>query len=456
MNLDINKINKVYLAGLGGIGLSALAYYFLNLNKKVTGSDLVVSEVTRRLVKKGVTINFQQVAGNINNDIDLLIYSSALPSDHPEIRQAQKLNIPTLSYFQFLGWLSQQYKTIAVAGTNGKTTTTAMLGLILTEAGLDPTVIVGSLVPQWGTNFRLGKSDLLVVEACEWQAHMLAITPQMIVLTNVAEDHLDFYKDLQDIKNHFQRFTDKLPVDGLFFRNLNDQDSQAINYQGKVISYGHSEAADFSWQNLQIGQGQQSVAIFKNHEPLINLTLQVPGEYNLFNATAAVAVADQLGVGKDKIRTALNNFQGTWRRFEIVGDWQTNLVISDYAHHPDSIKGLLKAAKDFYPDKKLIAIFQPHHHNRTKTLLNDFAKAFTLADEVIISEIYKVSGREDKQQEKVTSHDLLAKMKHNYKHYAADLAEVEAILQSSNFHKSVLLFIGAGDIDNVAREIVTS
>jgi UDP-N-acetylmuramate--alanine ligase len=450
MNLDINKIKKVYLAGLGGIGLSALAYYFLNLNKKVTGSDLVVSEVTRRLVKKGVTINFKQVANNINADIDLLIYSSALPLDHPEIKQAQKLNIPTLSYFQFLGWLSQQYRTIAVAGTNGKTTTTAMLGLILAEAGLDPTVIVGSLVPQWGTNFRFGQSDILVVEACEWQAHMLEINPQMIILTNIAEDHLDFYKDLADIKNHFQQFVDKLPTDGLLIKNIDDENSRTIKYKGQIINYGTDKQAEFCWADLKITIGQQKFTVDGK-----GFTLRVPGQYNIYNATAAIAASYYLGADKGAVQSALADFQGTWRRFEIVGEWQSNIVISDYAHHPDSIKGLLRATKDFYPDKKLVAIFQPHHHNRTKTLLDDFAQAFDLADEVIISEIYKVSGREDKQQEKVTSHDLLAKMPHDHKHYAADLPEIKNILEQLKLQNSVLLFIGAGDIDNLARELTS-
>ena len=215
MNLEINKINKVYLAGIGGIGLSAIAYYFLNFNKKVIGSDLIESKITKKLENKGIKINFNQENKNITKDIDLFIYTSALPLDHPELLAAQKLKIKTLSYFEFLGLLSKKYKTIAISGTNGKTTTTAILGLILEEAGLDPTVIVGSLVPQWQSNFRGGQSDILVLETCEWQANMLEIDPQMIILTNIAEDHLDYYKDLEDIKKHFQKFVNKLPKNGL-------------------------------------------------------------------------------------------------------------------------------------------------------------------------------------------------------------------------------------------------
>ncbi len=193
--MKLENINKVYLAGIGGIGLSALAYYFLNLKKEVAGSDLIESEVTKRLLDKHVQINFKQKKSNISSNIDLFIYSSALPDDHIELLKAKELNIPVYTYFEFLGLLSKQYKTIAVTGTNGKTTTTAMLGLMLEKAGLDPTVIVGSLVPQWGSNFRFGKSDILVVEACEWQANMLKIEPNIVVLTNIDEDQLKYLKE---------------------------------------------------------------------------------------------------------------------------------------------------------------------------------------------------------------------------------------------------------------------
>ena len=454
MKLDLDKINKVYLAGIGGIGLSAIAYYFLNLEKQVVGSDLVESEVTKRLLEAGVDINFKQKVGNISDNIDLLVYSSALPDDHVELVKARELKIPILSYFEFLGLLSKKYKTIAVTGTNGKTTTTAMLGLMLEKAGLDPTVIVGSLVPQWKSNFRLGQSDILVVEACEWQAHMLEIDPDIIALTNIAEDHLDFYKDLADIKNHFQKFVDKLPNDGLLVKNFDDQDSDEIRFAGKLLTFGKNDKADCYFQNVDISAGQQKFSVYKEGEEMSKVELAVPGEYNIYNALAVMAVAKHLGVNKHQMWNAMREFKGTWRRFELVGQIKNNLVISDYAHHPESINGLLRAAKDFYPDKKIIAVFQPHHHNRTKTLLDDFAKAFYLADQVIISEIYQVSGREDVKHENVTSQDLIDKMHHNKKYYAKDFAEARKILKDINPIDAVILFIGAGDIDDLAREVI--
>ena len=453
MDIDLSKIEKVYLAGIGGIGLSAIAYYFLSQGKTVEGSDTTKSEVTKRLEDKGVYIHYQQKDNNLNESFSLFVYTSALPEDHPELVAAKSLNIPTLSYFQFLGFLSKHYKTIAVTGTNGKTTTTALLGLILEKAGLDPTVIVGSLVPNWKSNFRLGKSDILVVEACEWQAHMLELSPQTIILTNVAEDHLDFYKDLADIQKHFQMFVDKLPVDGIFIQNKDDANSQVVKYPGKTLTFGQDKRANYVFQDLVIKDGQQIFDVV-NAEQKNNFILNIPGLYNIYNAVAALVAADILGANQHQIWNALHDFASTWRRFEKVGVYKSNVVISDYAHHPDAVQGLLKAARDFYPNKKIVAIFQPHHHNRTLTLLDEFAKSFILADQVIISEIYRVQGREDKEYEQVNSQDLLDKMNHPQKYYAANLDEVKNVLRTLNPLDSVLLFIGAGDIDNLARELV--
>lgn len=454
MNLDIQKINKVYLSGIGGIGLSALAYYWLDQDKQVLGSDLIKTEITQRLIDKHVDIYFQQKASNLTADIDLFIYSSALPDDHPELTRAREMKIPVVSYFEFLGLLSKNYKTIAVTGTNGKTSVTAMLGLALEKAGLDPTVIVGSIVSAWNSNFRLGKSDILVVEACEWQAHMLEIDPNIIVLTNIAEDHLDFYKDIDDIKNHFQKFVDKLPQDGLLFKNFDDANSNNIKSKTKIINFGNNKQADYYFDNLELNKAEQKFDIFKNNQLLNNFSIIIPGEYNVYNAVSTVAVADTLGANKHQIWNSLHEFNGTWRRFENLGEYKSNIVISDYAHHPDSIKGLLKATRDFYPDKKLIAIFQPHHHNRTQTLLDDFAISFDLADQAIISEIYQVSGREDAKHEDVSSQDLVDKIKNTKAWYAKDFDEVKNIFKKTNPVDSVLLFIGAGDIDDLARELV--
>ncbi len=453
MNIDLQKINKVYLAGIGGIGLSALAYYFLHQKKQVIGSDVQKSEVTKRLEDKGVFINYKQKASNITTDIDLFIYTSALAADHPEFLKARKLKIPVLSYFEFIGYLSKQYKTIAIAGTNGKTTTTAMLGLIMEKAGLDPTVIVGSLIPQWGSNFRFGKSEWLVVEACEWQAHMLEINPQIIVLTNIAEDHLDYFKDLSDIKKHFQKFVNKLPESGVLIKNADDKNSHKITWPGKLITVGQDKAATYNFLEINSKDGAQHFQVHHQRKLLADFDLVIPGIYNAYNALDAIAVSDYLGINKHQIWNALHDFSGIWRRFERVGAWQNNIMVSDYAHHPDAIKGLLKAAKEFYPNKKIIAIFQPHHHNRTKTLLSEFAASFALADQTIITDIYQVRGREDAMHDQVSSQDMVALMSDNLVYYAAKFMDIKKVLRRLNPSDSILLFIGAGDIDTLAREM---
>lgn len=453
MNIDLQKINKVYLSGIGGIGLSALAYYFLHQKKQVIGSDVQKSEVTKRLEDKGVFINYKQKSSNITTDIDLFVYTSALPSDHPEFLKARKLKIPVLSYFEFIGFLSKQHKTIAIAGTNGKTTTTAMLGLILEKAGLDPTVIVGSLVQQWGANFRFGHSEWLVVEACEWQAHMLEINPQIIILTNVAEDHLDYFKDLADIKKHFQQFVNKLPMEGVFVKNTDDKNSQKIVFAGKSIGIGASKFATYRLGNIQFRDNTQHFSIYKKKKKWAEFSLKIPGLFNVYNALDAIAVSDILGINKHQIWNSLHEFTNTWRRFEYLGQWKNNTVISDYAHQPDALQGLFRAAREFYADKKIIAIFQPHHHNRTKTLLKEFASSLSLPDQAIITDIYQVRGREDKMHDAVSSKDLVALMKPDKTFYAPKFVDIKKVLRQVNPSDSVLLFIGAGDIDSLAREL---
>ena len=454
MKLDFKKINKVYLSGIGGIGLSALAYYFLENDKEVIGSDLESSDITKKLEDKNVEIHFKQKEDNITTDIDMFIYSSALSKYHPELLRAKELNIPCVSYFKFLGLLSKEYTTIAVTGTNGKTTTTAILGLMLEKVGLDPTVIVGSIVPQWNSNFRLGKSNILVVEACEWKAHMLEIDPNIIVLTNIAEDHLDYYTDLKHIKKTFQKFVDKLPKDGLLIKNKDDDNSIGIHFKGKTINFGKNEIADYSFNNLSIKDNSQYFTVNKSDKKISDFVLPIPGEYNIYNTVSSIVVADYLGINKHQIWNSVNEFNGVWRRFEKIGKFKNNLVISDYAHHPDSIQQLLKAVKDFYPDNNLIAIFQPHHHNRTKTLLKDFAKSFKLADSVIINKIYQVQGREDQEKEDITSLDLIKAINQDNIFYAENFKDIKKILRKINPENSIILFIGAGDIDNLAREII--
>ena len=457
MNLD--EIKKVHFVGIGGIGVSAIAKMMFLLGKKVSGSDLDVSEITDELKNKGIKIFIGHQKENLEKDTDLLIYSPAVPAHNIERKFAQELKIKELSYPEFLGELSKDYFTIAVSGTNGKTTTTAMLGLILEKAGLDPTVIVGSEVKDFPDgNFRLGKSKYLVVEGCEWNAHMLKLWPQMIVLTNLEEDHLDYYKDINDIISHFQKYIEQLPKDGILILNNDDENlTKRLFPKNKMVTFGIKNPAQVIAEKIKTDEGIQSFSLIHNSQFLIHSSLHVPGLFNIYNALAAATAALQLGVKQEVIKKTLEEYHSAWRRFEVsqaTCNMKHVIIISDYAHHPTAIYGTIKAAREFYSGKRLFVVFQPHHHNRTKTLFNDFVKSFDEADLVIIPEIYGVAGRELKADENVSSKDLVKAIKKRTDKkiiYAKDLVETKKLILENLQNNDILLIMGAGDIYKVAE-----
>ena len=449
--MNLTKLKKIHFIGIGGIGVSSIAKMMLSQDKVVAGSDLELTEITQELKNMGAKIFQGHKSENLAEDTELIIYSPAVPEANPELTRAKELNIPQLSYPEFLGELSKDKFTIAVSGTNGKTTTTAMLGLILEKAGLDPTVIVGSKVNMsgWQGNLRMGKpphqnfwcggkSKYFVVEGCEWRAHMLNLKPKVIVLTNIEEDHLDYYRDLNHIIETFQKYVDKLPSDGLLVLNADDVNS--INLKRpkcKVITYGIKNPADITTNKFS----------FK---------LKVPGIFNIYNALAAGACALNLGVKREEIKKALEDFTGLWRRFERVGERDNAIIISDYAHHPTAVKGTILAAKEFYPDRRIVAVFQPHHHNRTKNLFNDFVASFDRADLIILAEIYDVAGREADKDQNVSSQDMVKAIDARGKKvlYAKDLAETKKLILQNIQSNDIVLIMGAGDIYQVANKLV--
>lgn len=480
-HMDLIKIKKVHIIGIGGIGISAVAKLLLNQGKVVTGSDLHDSDIIQTLINFGAQIEIgEQKAANVAKDVDLVIYTDAAPEDNPERVQSQKLKIESLSYFQFLGEFSKTKTTIAISGCHGKTTTTALTGLILDNAGLDPTVIVGSKVKNWDGNLRLGASKYFVVEADEYKAHMLELNPQMIILNNIELDHPDFYKDLNQYIATFQEFVNKLPADGCLIYNLDDQNlrERIEKPDCQVLTYSLSdETADLFVKNIKIDHGRQIFRPVYKHKELKDFNLQVPGQFNIANALGASLAALELGVNQDVIKDTLAQYKGAWRRFEILGpihnigpEKDGALVITDYAHHPTAVAKTIKAAKEFYPGKRLVVAFQPHQNKRTKELFNDFVRVFAQspADVVILSEIYDVAGREEKNwKDKVSSRDLeekiiLAESKDLVKgiavkseyYYARDLLDTKAAILNAVKPDDIVLIMGAGDIDKVARELV--
>ncbi len=414
---------KIHFIGIGGIGVSALAQYYLAKGNQVSGSDLVVSEITDFLEKKGIKIFNRNSENNISKDIDLIIYSPAVRKDNPEIKKAKELKIKLQSYPEALGELTKEYYTIAVAGSHGKSTTTAMLGILMQNAGLDPTVIVGTKVKEFGnSNFRFGKSKFLVIEACEYDASFLHYFPKIIVITNIDKEHLDFFKTFANVKKAFKDFSKKLPKDGFLIENKNNK-------------------------NL------------KTEKEKIKKVLKIPGEHNVLNALAVLQVAKVLGVPEKISFKSLSKFEGTWRRFEIkkgkVGNKKI-ILISDYAHHPNEIFASLSGAREKYPNKKIYCVFQPHQHQRTFYLLKDFIKVFrnSKIEKIIITDIYDVAGREtQKINSEINSERLVEKIKKDSVIYCAT-DNLEKYIKENINSGDVLIIMGAGDIYKLEKKFL--
>ncbi|MFH1192207.1 MAG: UDP-N-acetylmuramate--L-alanine ligase [bacterium] len=505
MNLD--KIKKAYFIGIGGIGVSAAAKFMLKNGKIVSGSDAADSEIIEELKKMGASILIGSDSNYIKKDIDLVIYSLAVPENNSERALAKKLGIKQISYPEFLGFLSRQMFTVAVSGTNGKSTTTAMLALILEKAGINPTVIVGSKVPSFkdgnlklSSKFKvqsskLKKDDFFVVEACEYKAAMLELSPKIILLTNIEEDHLDFYKNLEHIIRTFKKYIKKVENDGVVIYNMDDENSVEVmkGFSGRKISYGlgnkkleirnwkfgssvQGKSADVEAKNVRIKNQRQIFEVYRGEEKNGAIKLKIPGIFNVYNAMAAIATSLNLGVNFKIIKKSLEEFNGIWRRFEIVGSYNGAVIISDYAHHPTAIKETIRAAKEFYPNRRIVAVFEPHSHNRTRKLFTEFSESFDDADFVILSEVYDVAGRE-KPSDRVSSRELAEAVRQCRRKvggccaqkgftapalgagdngaaadnaedvfYAKDLKEARRILLKNIKKDDVVLIMGAGDI----------
>ncbi|MFA6131655.1 MAG: UDP-N-acetylmuramate--L-alanine ligase [Patescibacteria group bacterium] len=452
----LQTAKKIHIIGIGGIGVSALAKLLARRGAVVSGSDLLESSVTKDLEFDGRRVFIGHDSANLPEDCDLIIYSPAVLPTNPERAAARELGIPEMSYPEALGELTKEFRTIAVAGTNGKSTTTAMLGLILEEAGFDPTVIVGTKVPTFKHgNLRVGKSgSWLVVEACEYREHFLNLNPEFAVITNIEEDHLDYYRDLDHIREAFQKFVDKVPEIGQVVFNADDITCHSLTYKNSV-SFGENNG-EYRAANRISGLGQQTFEFWLDNNNLGNIVLQVPGNFNVMNAMAAATAALAVGVPFGAVQAGLEKFFGVWRRFERVGNFQGADVFSDYGHHPTAIKGTLEAAREFFPGRRIVLCFQPHQHERTKSLFNEFVDSFDGADVLILPEIFEVAGRTEDMN--ISSRDLVAAIKEKYPAkevmFTSDLSATELLLKTIIQENDVLIIQGAGDIDNLARRIV--
>ncbi|MDC1205458.1 UDP-N-acetylmuramate--L-alanine ligase [Candidatus Pacebacteria bacterium] len=432
--MKISGIKKIHFIGIGGIGMSGLARLFLHEGKAVSGSDIVETENTKKLESEGATIFYEQTADNIkskgSNPLllpDLVVYTEAMDAEHPELIAAREAGIRTINYFEALGEVANEYYLIAVAGTHGKTTTTAMLIDILEEASYDPTAIVGSLRTRTHSNFRAGKSKYFVVEACEYKRDFLTLRPDVLVITNLEHEHVDYYKDLPDVQNAFAEFAKRVPEEGAIIVLKTDPNVIPVlsGMQAEIIDYKTSID--------------------------LNLDLPQPGLHNQLNAAAARATAEFLGVEKKYTVEALENFAGTARRFEFKGEYNGAHVYDDYAHHPTEIRVSIAGVRQKYLDRKLTVVFQPHTFSRTEELFDDFAVALSKADRVILAPIY--AAREENESG-VTSQKLAGKIDGAI--HIETFDEIVAEIKNSVSADDVVVIMGAGDITAVASGVVAS
>jgi len=466
MNIDLNKIKKIHFIGIGGIGLSAIARFMKEKNKEVSGSDLSHSLMTDKLEKLGIKIKIGQSEENISQDMDLIIYTTAVPKNNPELKKVRELGIKTITYPESLGLVFNDKYGIAVCGTHGKSSVSAMAGLLLDDARLDPSIIVGSIVPRYDSNLRVGKSKYFLAEACEYERSFLNLDPKIIILNNIELDHTDYYKNLKDMRSAFEEFISHLPEDGILICNGDDNEVRKFIKLKvhKVISFGFNENNNVRGCDIRFESGMTKFNVSYDNKDLGEFILKVPGKFNIYNALGVISLGLTLEIPVEIIKKSLVNYSGIWRRFEIKGEYKKALVISDYAHHPTAVKATIEATKNFYPGKRILAVFQPHQHNRTKELYKDFLNSFDDADVVILSEIFDVAGREEKKDQSVSSLDLVKDIKRR-RHsrmspaddsifYAKDLKDTRKLIDEKIKPDDVLLIMGAGDIYKIADDLV--
>lgn len=428
----LKNIHSAHFIGIGGIGVSAVARLMLLRGVTVSGSDREHSVITEKLESEGAEIFIGHDAKHVSASCDLVVYSPAVANDNPELVTARERGVQTLSYPEALGMISRGMRTIAVSGTHGKTTTTAMIAEVLVGANLSPTVIVGSLLKS-GTNFIAGKSDLFVVEACEYKRSFLQLLPEILVITNIDNDHLDYYGSIEGVQKAFAEMIEKVPVNGAIVCDPGDP------LVALVLVNGVARIVDYT-----LGSSTPKLA--------------VSGEHNIKNAKAALAVARILGVDEKEACTLLAEFQGTWRRMEYKGKMESGaLIYDDYAHHPTEIKATLQGFRSKYPEGNIRVIFQPHLYSRTKLLLNDFAQSFNDADEVIVAPIYAARETNDT----TISAEILAqrivdeqKVKGLRAWAMIDFETIEKYLRETSTSNDVVITMGAGDIYKVVENLL--
>jgi len=449
----LGKTEHVHFVGIGGISMSGLATIVRNLKFKVSGSDLQRSEITERLEKIGIKIRYRHRKENISS-ADVVVYSSAIKDDNPELSEARRINIPVIHRSELLAELTRMKIAICISGTHGKTTTTSMIGEVLEKGNLSPTTVVGGIT-QGKSQAQLGKGEYLVCEADESDKSFLRLFPSYAVITNIDVEHLDYYKNLDEIKKHFTYFGSHVPFWGCTFLGADSVGNLEIKDKicRKTVLYGLSDEAVLKAESIQKSDFGSSFSVKYMNKSIGMFTINLPGKHNISNALAAIGIGLELGIATSKVKKALAEFSGVRRRIEYYGETRGVKIIDDYGHHPTEIAVTLETVHEYFPGQRIISVFQPHRYTRTYYLFNEFALSFFYADAVIVTEIYPahelpIPG---------VSGEALAKRirkEHESIHFIPDFEGIIDFLRNFVRSGDIVVVQGAGDISQIAKRLV--
>jgi UDP-N-acetylmuramate--alanine ligase len=449
------KKYHIHFVGIGGIGMSGIAELLLNLGYTVSGSDLKSSEITERLKRFGGLILKGHAEDHVG-DADVVVISSAVDEDNPEVLAARQASIPVIPRAEMLAELMRLKYSIAVAGAHGKTTTTSIVSAVLDRGGLDPTVVIGGKLKSIGTNARLGEGEFIVAEADESDGSFLKMSPTIAVVTNIDREHLDHYPDLDAIKSAFLEFIDRIPFYGLAVLCLDNESVQGLipEIKKRYTTYGMSTQADVQARNVTFEGLRSRFTLHHKGETLGDIRLNLPGIHNVYNAMASVAVGFELGLPFETVKAALETVEGVQRRLEIKGDVNGITIVDDYGHHPTEIKTTLQAAKEAWPDRRMVVVFQPHRYSRTRALFDEFTRSFYQSDVLLVLPIYSAG---EKVIEGVDSSSMCDGIRqHGHKEVICKdtIASAVAGLKDILVPEDILLTLGAGDVWKVGEEIL--
>lgn len=448
---------RVHLVGIGGSGMSGLAAMLLRRGARVSGTDRAHSSALQALVSRGASVTTDQTAASLPADVQLVVASAAIPADHPELAEAARLGVDVVKYAEMVGLLMAQRSGVAIAGTHGKSTTTAWTSYVLRTGGLDPSYVIGAEVEQLGGGAGVGDGAHFIAEACEFNRSFLCFRPRFASILNIEEDHLDYYKDIDAITEAFVEFAGLIPADGLLVVNGQDDRCRLVAERVKcpVHTFGLAETDTWRGENLELRDGRYEFTVLLDGNELGRVRLGIAGRHNVMNALAVTALAHRCGVEWPAIAEALHSFRGARRRLEQRGSVRGVTICDDYAHHPTEIRATLRAARERFEPRRVWCVFQPHQHSRTRFLLEDFAQCFELADRVVVPQIFFVRDSE-RERDLVCAEDLVERIRARgvEAEFVPDFHAISALVAREAQPGDLAITMGAGDIWKVADDLV--